>query len=60
MRYVHVSRRPTARLCRALAAFGLAPARGAAPAGQAPDCAWLPRLAPGQIALITGPSGSGK
>lgn len=60
MRYVHVSRRPTARLCRALAAFGLSPARRAARARPAPDCDWLVRLQPGQLALITGPSGSGK
>lgn len=60
MRYVHVSRRPTARLCRALAAFGLAPARRPAPARSEPDCAWLARLRPGQLALLTGPSGSGK
>jgi ABC-type ATPase with predicted acetyltransferase domain len=60
MRYVHVSRRPTARLCRALAAFGLAPARRPARARAAPDCDWLARLQPGQVALLTGPSGSGK
>ncbi|MFZ2873397.1 MAG: ATP-binding cassette domain-containing protein [Phycisphaerales bacterium] len=60
MRYVHVSRRPTARLCRALAAFGLAPVLHTGRSLSAPGCTWLERMQPGHIALICGPSGAGK
>lgn len=60
MRFVHVSRRPTARLCRALAAFGLAPALNPGGSRSEPGCAWLERMQPGHIALISGPSGAGK
>ncbi|MCC6950871.1 MAG: hypothetical protein IT433_05435 [Phycisphaerales bacterium] len=60
MRYVHVSRRPTARLCRALAAFGLAPVLHTGRSLSAPGCTWLERMQPGHITLISGPSGAGK
>src|SRR5436190_17912878 len=69
MRVVDVSSRPTTRLLRACAAFGLAlrhtPALSATPTDGRPRRAALARrilsaLAPGQVALITGPSGGGK
>lgn len=62
-RVIDVSTPPTVRLLRACAAFGLA-LRHTADHARAPRRAQARRildaLAPGQIALITGPSGGGK
>ncbi len=64
VRSVHCSLRPSARLLRAAAAFGLAvtraPRRAPSPDHFADARDLLAALQFGQIALVTGPSGSGK
>lgn len=64
VRTVPCSVRPSVRLLRACAAFGLAVTRtrrrGISPDHRADARDLLAALQPGQIALVTGPSGSGK
>src|SRR6185436_19910391 len=61
-RIVNVSAPPSTRLLRACAAFGLAVRQAPGQGPRRPGAARrvLRGLAPGEVALITGPSGGGK